>query len=218
MKKTSMVAVLALGAGLLAGCQTAKQVSPAPGAGHAKAVHGEALADGISADAALARLKAGNERFRGEHLKHPDQGLVRVHELEAGQHPYAIIVSCSDSRVPPEIVFDEGLGDLFVVREAGHVADAATLGSVEYAVEHLHAHLVVVLGHEHCGAVAAASEVITKNAKSSTSWTPSGRPSSGPSPAEVTCWPGQCGPTWTWLPRPCAAPTRSCSTIWPKVP
>jgi carbonic anhydrase len=165
MKKTSMVAVLALGAGLLAGCQTAKQVSPAPGAGHAKAVHGEALADGISADAALARLKAGNERFRGEHLKHPDQGLVRVHELEAGQHPYAIIVSCSDSRVPPEIVFDEGLGDLFVVREAGHVADAATLGSVEYAVEHLHAHLVVVLGHEHCGAVAAASEVITKNAK-----------------------------------------------------
>jgi carbonic anhydrase len=165
MKKTSMVAVLALGAGLLAGCQTAKQVSPAPGAGHAKAVHGEALADGISADDALARLKAGNERFRGEHLKHPDQGLVRVHELEAGQHPYAIIVSCSDSRVPPEIVFDEGLGDLFVVREAGHVADAATLGSVEYAVEHLHAHLVVVLGHEHCGAVAAASEVITKNAK-----------------------------------------------------
>jgi carbonic anhydrase len=165
MKKTSMVAALALGAGLLAGCQTAKQVSPAPGAGHAKTVPGEAPAAGISADDALARLKAGNERFRGEHLKHPDQGLVRVHELEAGQHPYAIIVSCSDSRVPPEIVFDEGLGDLFVVREAGHVADAATLGSVEYAVEHLHAHLVVVLGHEHCGAVAAASEVITKNAK-----------------------------------------------------
>lgn len=160
-----MVAILACGVGLLTGCQT---TSPAPAepavSGSAKTGHGQPDA-GISADAALARLKAGNERFRGEHLKHPDQGLVRVHELEAGQHPYAVIVSCSDSRVPPEIVFDEGLGDLFVVREAGHVADAATLGSVEYAVEHLHAHLVVVLGHEQCGAVAAASEVITKNAK-----------------------------------------------------
>ena len=74
-------------------------------------------------------------------------------------------MSCSDSRVPPEIVFDEGLGDLFVVREAGHIADAATLGSVEYAVEHLHVRLVVVLGHEHCGAVTAAREVITRDAR-----------------------------------------------------
>jgi carbonic anhydrase len=160
-----MVAILACGVGLLTGCQITSPAPAAPAAsGPANTGHGQPDA-GIPADAALARLKAGNERFRGEHLKHPDQGLVRVHELEAGQHPYAVIVSCSDSRVPPEIVFDEGLGDLFVVREAGHVADAATLGSVEYAVEHLHAHLVVVLGHEHCGAVAAASEVITKNAK-----------------------------------------------------
>lgn len=166
MKKTSLVAILACCGGLLTGCQTASHAPAEPAAaGTAKTGHGHEPATGISAEAALARLKAGNERFRGEHLKHPDQGLVRVHELEAGQHPYAVIVSCSDSRVPPEIVFDEGLGDLFVVREAGHVADAATLGSVEYAVEHLHAHLVVVLGHEQCGAVAAASEVITKNAR-----------------------------------------------------
>jgi carbonic anhydrase len=74
-------------------------------------------------------------------------------------------VSCSDSRVPPEIVFDEGLGDLFVVREAGHVADAATLGSVEYAVEHLGVHLIVVLGHDRCGAVSTAVEAIVHKAR-----------------------------------------------------
>jgi carbonic anhydrase len=117
----------------------------------------------VSAEAALARLKAGNARFRAETLTHPDQGRGRVNEVEASQHPYAVIVGCSDSRVPPEIIFDEGLGDLFVVREAGHVADAATLGSVEYAVEHLHTRLVVVLGHERCGAISAAAEVLTKN-------------------------------------------------------
>lgn len=119
----------------------------------------------VNADVALSRLREGNYRFRSGHLRHPDQEISRSREIASAQHPFAVIVSCPDSRVPPEIVFDEGLGDLFVVREAGHVADAATLGSIEYAVEHLHAHLVVVLGHENCGAVAAAADVITKNAK-----------------------------------------------------
>ena len=109
----------------------------------------------MSAEEALARLRAGNARFREGHLEHPDQGAVRMHQLEREQHPFAVVLSCSDSRVPPEIVFDEGLGDLFVVREAGHVAGAPTLGSIEYAVEHLGVHLVVVLGHDQCGAVTA---------------------------------------------------------------
>jgi carbonic anhydrase len=77
-------------------------------------------------------------------------------EVAKGQHPIAIIVGCSDSRVAPEIVFDQGLGDLFVVRVAGNVVDDHAIGSIEYAVEHLHASLIVVLGHDRCGAVQAA--------------------------------------------------------------
>ncbi len=143
-----------------AGCRTPPEPPP-----QAHAVPPGTPHPALPADEALARLRAGNERFRTGHLVHPDQELARLHELETAQHPFAVIVSCSDSRVPPEIVFDEGLGDLFVVREAGHIADAATLGSVEYAVEHLHVRLVVVLGHEHCGAVTAAREVITRDAR-----------------------------------------------------
>jgi carbonic anhydrase len=116
-------------------------------------------------DEALALLRAGNERFVRGALKHPDQTLRRLQEIESGQHPIAVIVGCSDSRVPPEIVFDEGLGDLFVIREAGHVADAATLASVEYAVAHLGVRLVVVLGHKNCGAVSAAVGVLTMHEK-----------------------------------------------------
>ena len=105
---------------------------------------------------ALAKLKQGNARFAEHHQQNPNQGEHRLKELVAGQHPVATLLSCSDSRVPPEIVFDQGLGDLFVVREAGHVADEATLGSIEYAVEHLKTPLIVVMGHGSCGAVTAA--------------------------------------------------------------
>lgn len=156
----AVVALLFLGlAGSVGtGCQSGKPPAASTPRGHES--H-----PGLSADAALSRLRAGNERFRRGQLQHPDQSLHRLHELETGQHPFAVVVSCSDSRVPPEIVFDEGLGDLFVVREAGHVGGAATLGSVEYAVEHLHVPLVVVLGHEHCGAVSAATEVIVRDAR-----------------------------------------------------
>ncbi len=76
--------------------------------------------------------------------------------LAKGQHPHAVILSCADSRVAPELLFDQGLGDLFVLRVAGNISDPFVLGSIEYAVEHLHAPLIVVLGHESCGAVAAA--------------------------------------------------------------
>jgi carbonic anhydrase len=109
-----------------------------------------------SAEEALQRLRAGNARFvRGE-LAPRDLSAQRRRELAKGQHPFAVILACADSRVAPELIFDQGLGDLFVLRVAGNVTDPAILGSIEYAVQHLQVPLVVVLGHDHCGAVAAA--------------------------------------------------------------
>jgi carbonic anhydrase len=110
----------------------------------------------VTPDQALSQLMAGNARFVAHTPKHPNQGQARVHELASGQHPVAVVLSCSDSRVPPELVFDQGLGDLFVVRVAGNVADDAAIGSIEYAVEHLGAPLIIVMGHQKCGAVTAA--------------------------------------------------------------
>ncbi len=107
---------------------------------------------------ALAALVEGNRRYQSLHLAHPHQNGARRAELAAGQHPIAAVLSCADSRVPPEIVFDQGLGDLFVVRVAGNIVDDFVLGSLEYAVEHLHVPLVLVLGHYKCGAVQAAVE------------------------------------------------------------
>src|SRR5213080_4807306 len=109
---------------------------------------------------AISKLKEGNGRYASGNLQHPGQTTERRAELAKSQHPFAIIVSCSDSRVPPEIVFDQGLGDLFVIRVAGNVIDDHSLGSIEYAVDHLAVRLVVVLGHQRCGAVKAAKETI----------------------------------------------------------
>ena len=110
----------------------------------------------ITADSVLAELKAGNEHHVTHRYQHPHESADRQRELVAGQHPHAEILSCSDSRVPPEIIFDQGLGDLFIVRVAGNVASDAEIGSLEYGAEHLHTPLIVVLGHESCGAVTAA--------------------------------------------------------------
>ncbi len=110
----------------------------------------------LSAPDALAKLAKGNAAFVATTLKHPDQTEARRTKVAAGQNPFAIILCCSDSRVPPEVIFDQGLGDLFVVRVAGNVADDLGIASVEYAAEHLGTHLVVVLGHSRCGAVTAA--------------------------------------------------------------
>ena len=107
-------------------------------------------------DQALNRLIAGNARFMSGTVTHARQDAERRMELAAGQSPLATIVGCSDSRVPPEVVFDLGLGDLFVVRVAGNVIDTDVAGSVQYAVHHLHTPLVVVMGHQQCGAVMAA--------------------------------------------------------------
>ncbi|MDP4145412.1 MAG: carbonic anhydrase [Bacillota bacterium] len=110
-----------------------------------------------SYDEAKKLLVEGNNRFSANKAAMKNISSERREELsKKGQHPFAIIVSCSDSRVPPELVFDQALGDLFVVRDAGNVIDAVTLGSVEYGAEHLNAPLIVVMGHEKCGAVIAA--------------------------------------------------------------
>tara|TARA_R110001592_G_C12979244_1_gene734025 strand:+ start:86 stop:805 length:720 start_codon:yes stop_codon:yes gene_type:complete len=108
--------------------------------------------------APLERLVEGNKRFRENHPVHPDQTLDKLRELEKGQHPFAVIVSCADSRVPPELIFDQGLGDLFVIRNAGNIISDYELGSIEYAVEHLGTKLIVVLGHKQCGAIGAFLE------------------------------------------------------------
>ncbi len=110
---------------------------------------------GVSADVALRRLMDGNRRFVEGNATHGHQQADRRAEVAKGQKPFAIIVTCSDSRVAPEILFDQGLGDIFVIRTAGNVVDDVGLGSIEYAVEHLGAQLVVVLGHGRCGAVSA---------------------------------------------------------------
>jgi carbonic anhydrase len=107
-------------------------------------------------ETALERLLAGNRRFVSSKANHPHQSLKRVQSLAQAQHPYATILSCADSRVSGEIVFDEGLGDLFDIRIAGNIATPEVIGSIEYAVAHLHTPLLMVLGHERCGAVTAA--------------------------------------------------------------
>ena len=113
---------------------------------------------GISADAALERLIAGNQRFvRGE-ARFPTIHKQMLADLSKGQQPYATILGCSDSRVPPELIFDAGLGELFVIRVAGNVLSPEIAGSMQYAGVHLHTPLFVVLGHEGCGAVSAALE------------------------------------------------------------
>jgi carbonic anhydrase len=110
---------------------------------------------GLTPDAAVSRLMEGNARYVAGAPQHPNSDADRRQSLVDGQQPFATIVACSDSRVGPELIFDQGLGDLFVIRVAGNVLDDVVLGSVEYSVIHLGVPLVMVLGHEHCGAVAA---------------------------------------------------------------
>jgi carbonic anhydrase len=112
----------------------------------------------LSADEALLRLKAGNERFVAGHGRFPTVQKEILADLAKGQHPYAAILSCSDSRVPPELIFDAGFGELFVIRVAGNVMSPEVAGSLQYAGRHLRTPLFVVLGHTNCGAIHAAIE------------------------------------------------------------
>ena len=113
---------------------------------------------GRAAAEVLEGLMTGNRRYAADLPGDPRRDSYWRERTAGGQEPGAVVVSCSDSRVPPEILFDQGIGDLFVVRTAGHVLDAAATGSVQYAVRHLGVPLVVVLGHTSCGAVTAAVE------------------------------------------------------------
>jgi carbonic anhydrase len=125
-----------------------------------------APAEGLTPKQALAKLKEGNRRFVEDANACAADLATRRTELAAGQHPWAIVLTCSDSRVTPELIFGGvTLGELFVVRNAGNVLDTGALGTIEYGTEHLHAPLVVVMGHKKCGAVAAACDVVKKGAQ-----------------------------------------------------
>ena len=112
-------------------------------------------AEGIPAEEALKKLMDGNQRFVEMKQQHPDESIERRKEMREGQHPFAAILSCSDSRVPLELIFDQGFGDLFEIKNAGNVLDEHVIGSIEYAVMHTGVKLVVIMGHQDCGAVAA---------------------------------------------------------------
>jgi carbonic anhydrase len=153
MRKTHL-AFCFIVVGLLSSNQFARATDPA---------HSDQPA--VAPAEAISKLKEGNGRYTSGNLQHPGQTTARRTELAKTQHPFAAIVSCSDSRVPPEIVFDQGLGDLFIVRVAGNVINDEGLGSIEYSVDHLGTRLIVVLGHQRCGAVQAAKETIAAKGK-----------------------------------------------------
>lgn len=119
---------------------------------------------GLSADEALQLLKKGNQEFLSGEPYHGMTDRQRRLEIARTQKPFVVLVGCSDSRVSPELLFGRGLGELFIVRVAGNTVDQAALGSIEYAIEHLGVPLIVVLGHERCGAVQAAVSVVEENA------------------------------------------------------
>ncbi len=119
----------------------------------------------LTPDQALQTLINGNRSFVTDSPIRAGQGRARRLELAQSQAPFVVLVSCSDSRVPPELLFGRGLGELFIVRNAGNTVDTTALGSIEYAVANLGVPLVVVMGHERCGAVEAAVSVVTENAR-----------------------------------------------------
>lgn len=153
--------------GVTAGAAAAAAL--ATGAAPAAATPGRRTTDPkatpLTADQAWRKLVEGNNRFVAGRQKHPHESLEWRESLVKGQHPFAVILSCADSRVSPELVFDEGLGDLFVVRSAGEVLDTAVVGSIEYAIEHLSVPLIVVIGHQSCGAVSAAVDLVRNDAE-----------------------------------------------------
>ena len=153
MKRSQFVSWL-IAVSLVGGSQFARAADPA---------HPEQPT--VAPAEAIAKLKESNARYTSGNLQHPGQTTERRAELTKSQHPFAIILSCSDSRVPPEIVFDQGLGDLFIVRVAGNVLNDEGLGSIEYGVDILGARLIVVLGHQSCGAVDAAMKTIAAKRK-----------------------------------------------------
>jgi carbonic anhydrase len=153
---------------MLLGCASGGMLSSAGGLARptiAHAIHGAVdRKTELTPDQALVLLKEGNARFITDTPLHGAQDRAQRLAIARGQTPFAVIVGCSDSRVPPELLFDRGLGELFIVRNAGNTIDAAAFGSIEYAVAELGIPLIVVLGHERCGAVQAAVAVVKDDA------------------------------------------------------
>jgi carbonic anhydrase len=138
-------------------------LKPLPGAAHVKSPAEKAAdheVEGVAPEVALGWLKNGNKRFLTHHLRADGQSLKDVKRLASGQKPHTIVFACSDSRAAPEIIFDEKLGELFVIRTAGEALDPVSIGSAEYALQHLGARQILVLGHTNCGAVKAACGVM----------------------------------------------------------
>lgn len=154
--RPTLIAAALLMASLVPACKAQDRPASSAAVALSRALPSPPTDAALSGNEAWQKLVAGNERFMHGRCTHPDQDGTRRAQLGVGQHPFATILSCSDSRVPPEVIFDQGLGDLFVVRVAGNVVDDDVLGTLEYAVEHLHCPLIVVLGHSQCGAVTAA--------------------------------------------------------------
>lgn len=123
---------------------------------HVNSVEAAESSPSLSPEAALKKLMAGNQRFVQHQPLYPDQSAKRLQEVAQVQHPFATVLSCADSRVPAEIVFDQGIGNIFDVRIAGNIATPEAIGSIEYAVAMVGTPLLMVLGHERCGAVTAA--------------------------------------------------------------
>lgn len=163
--RRSFIGKAVLGAAALAAVPASSALgSPAKGA-NVKPVPTKDGRAALSPDEALDLLIAGNAQFLRNELKTPDISAARRLALAQGQAPFCAYVSCSDSRVPPELLFGRGLGELFIVRNAGNTVDVVAMGSIEYAVAELGVPLVVVLGHEACGAVKAAMSVVANNAR-----------------------------------------------------
>jgi carbonic anhydrase len=165
--RTALTGAATLGAGLAVGSTPASAHAPAPAPAPASTAPDTPAPDTPdpaprarpgTAQEALRELALGNLRWRTCREQHPDETSAVRQALTAGQHPFAIVLGCVDSRVPPELVFDQGLGDLLTVRTAGEVLDEAVLGSIAYGVLELGIPLVMVLGHQSCGAVRAAVE------------------------------------------------------------
>lgn len=170
-RRELLLAALALPAGMLSADEhkaPAKPAAPKPegklqqkpaGAAshdaHAPAAGGHGAVEQPPAEDVLKELAAGNKRFVAGQSKHPRATLARVRETSSGQHPYAVVLTCADSRVPPEIFLDQGIGDIFTIRVAGNVANNDEIASAEYAIEHFASPVCAVIGHTECGAVKA---------------------------------------------------------------
>ena len=123
----------------------------------------QAIEPSLTPDAAIQRLREGNERFVNDKLTHPDRTSDRREATAARQNPFAVIMGCADSRIPPEIVFDQGIGDLFVVRVAGNVVGPLELDSIRFSVENNGSSVILVLGHQNCGAITAFIQKQTRD-------------------------------------------------------